>query len=1010
MKVRHQLLLSYLFISLLGGIAGFLGVKAINNIQQKFERVVQQTIPVKNELNNLQRAINNLTLCTDEVIFLQQQQQDNSSNQTKAIAQQKERELLTKINDWYLLRNEYLIALGKYENLVLKFFPEEKEYLLAIRQSSQKVWHTAQDLIIAQQKQDYDQVFVLKQQSLRQAYQDFNQVIKQAFTHEDIELQTRNDSLNLSIHRYRQIILGFTLLGLLLALAIAWLISRYILRSLENLQVAAIAIGMGNLDTRLQTAGKSEFDILARTFNKMAEDLQQANAYTLSISESLTESLVVISPKGIIQSVNQATCNLLGYSRVELMGKPPQILLAQRDSWLGNLTIDYLGTNGAISNVETTYQSKSNTEICVLFSASILVGNQGKQLGLVYVAQNITNLKQVEKDNALLAKALEHVDDAIEITDSQANYLYVNPAFTRMTGYTSSEVIGKTPGDLFRSGQHSQDFYDQIFATVQQGKIWRGLMVSKRHDKTQYDQEVTLSPILNHQGLLTHIVGVKRDISDRLKAEQALQKSEERLDLVLWGSKDGFWDWNILENQVFYSTRWKQMRGFAEEEIGNDVEECTQRIHPDDVNTFTQALEDHIAQKTPTFAIEYRTLCKDGSYIWVLDRGQAFWDETGKAIRMTGSETDITQQKQIEATLREAERRWRSLLESVQLLVVSLNSLGQVEYVNPFFLALTGYQAAEVIGKDWFTNFLPHQEQEGVQDCFVALLQQNFQPHYQNAILTKSGQERAIAWNNTLLQNEQGATIGTMSIGQDITERQMMEKTKDEFISVVSHELRTPLASIQGGLNLISSGLLEPESAKGRQVIEIVTENADRLVLLVNDILELERLKLGKVKLLLKICDAAELINKAKDLMQLLANRSGINLSVSPQPIKVNADGDRIIQVLTNLISNGIKFSPEGSTISLTVELQVESQQALFKVKDRGRGIPRDKLDSIFERFQQVDASDSRKKGGTGLGLAICRSIIEQHGGKIWVESILEVGSIFCFTLPLKLEEYNHDS
>jgi PAS domain S-box-containing protein len=664
---------------------------------------------------------------------------------------------------------------------------------------------------------------------------------------------------------------------------------RLVTPTLVFRQVTAVAIGKGNLDTRIEITTNNEFGILANTFNQMAEDLQQ----------------------------------------------------------------------------------------------------------------NTISLQKVKNHNALLAKALEHVADAIEITDGEANYLYVNLGFTKITGYTSQEVIGKTPAALFRTDRHSSDFYDEIFATVKKGENWRGLLTSKRKDGTLYDQEATLSPILNQKGLLTNIVTVKRDISDRLKAARALQNSEERLGLVLWGSKDGFWDWNVQTNQIFYSSRWKSMRGFAEHEIGSDPDECIKRVHPDDANAFTQELQDHLAQKSATFAIEYRTLCKDGSYIWIFDRGQAFWDEAGNAVRMAGLETDITQQKQVEATLREAERRWRSLLENVQLLVVNLDRFGKVEYVNPFFLELTGYKQEEVIGQDWFANFLPQEQKQEVHKCFLELLAQEFHPYYQNPILTKSGKEKAIAWNNTLLHNAQGEIVGTTSIGEDISERQMMERTKNEFISVVSHELRTPLASIQGGLNLISSGLIEPQSDKGRHVMEIVAENADRLVLLVNDILELERLKLGKVKLLPQTCNAGDLISKASEMMQLLAHRSGIALSISPRPIQVYADCDRIIQVLTNLISNGIKFAPEGSTISLTVELQEESQQVLFKVKDQGRGIPADKLDSIFERFQQVDASDSRKKGGTGLGLAICRSIIDQHRGTIWAESVLEQGSTFCFTLPI---------
>lgn len=889
MRVRYQLLLSYLFISLLGLLAGLLGLKAIADSHQRFEQIINETIPVKNELNDLQKSINDFVLCTNEIIFLKQKQQEESiSNQSFSLAKKRETEIIEQINDWRSDRNDYLTALVKYEKIVLKYFPEEQNYLRNIKKSSYKVLQISKDLIYLPPKHYSGSTTIHKQQDLEQANEELNKIIEAALRHEDLELEERTNGLYSTFDVYKNGILSFTILSLLLAVAIAFLISHYILKSLEKLKVTAVAIGKGNLDTRIEIATKNEFGILANSFNQMAENLQQTTS----------------------------------------------------------------------------------------------------------------NLKKVENHNALLATALEHVADGIEITDGEANYLYVNSAFTKITGYTSPEVMGKTPAALFRNDQHSSDFYGEMLATVEKGEIWRGLLVSKRKNGTLYDQEVTLSPILDQKGSLINIVAVKRDISDRLRAELALQKSEERLGLVLWGSKDGFWDWDVETNQIFYSTRWKSMRGFAEHEIGSDPDECIKRVHPDDANAFTQALQDHLAQKSATFAIEYRTLCKDGSYIWVFDRGQASWDEAGNTIRMTGSETDITQQKQVEATLCEAERRWRSLLENVQLLVVNLDRFGKVEYINPFFLELTGYNQEEVIGEDWFANFLPQAQRQQVHECFQEMLAQEFHPYYQNPILTKSGQERAIAWNNTLLQNVQGEIIGTISIGQDITERQMMERTKDEFISVVSHELRTPLASIQGGLNLISSGLINPQSDKGHHVIEIVTENTDRLVLLVNDILELERLKLGKVKLLRKTCNATDLICKARDVMQLLANRSRITLSVSAQPIQVYADCDRIIQVLTNLISNAIKFAPEGSTVSLTVEQQEASNQVLFQVKDQGRGIPADKLDSIFERFQQVDASDSRKKGGTGLGLAICRSIIEQHGGKIWAESVLERGSSFCFTLP----------
>ncbi|MEG4304808.1 PAS domain S-box protein [Microcoleus sp. D3_18a_C4] len=364
---------------------------------------------------------------------------------------------------------------------------------------------------------------------------------------------------------------------------------------------------------------------------------------------------------------------------------------------------------------------------------------------------------------------------------------------------------------------------------------------------------------------------------------------------------------------------------------------------------------------------------------------------------------ELQERKQAEATIREAERRWRSLLDNVQLIVVGLDIRGNVNYVNPFFLQLTGYTQPEVIGKNWFKKLLPRSIQQSLPVVFSEVLAQQYGPYYQNPILTKSGEERFIAWNNTVLQDSEGNIIGTISIGEDITERQRIEHIKDEFIGIVSHELRTPLTGIQMSLGLIKSGVYDKKPEKSRRMIEIALLDTNRLVNLVNDILDLERLDSGRAIVEKTLCKAADLMQQAVDSIQAIATQQQISLIVTPTDAEVWATGDAIVQTLTNLLSNAIKFSPADSTIHLSAENQTDF--VLFQVSDRGRGIPADKLELIFGRFQQVDASDSRERGGTGLGLAICRSIVERHGGKIWAESILGEGSTFCFTLPLRTIE-----
>ncbi|MFO0304042.1 MAG: ATP-binding protein [Pseudanabaena sp.] len=363
---------------------------------------------------------------------------------------------------------------------------------------------------------------------------------------------------------------------------------------------------------------------------------------------------------------------------------------------------------------------------------------------------------------------------------------------------------------------------------------------------------------------------------------------------------------------------------------------------------------------------------------------------------------DITQSKLNEIALQESNRRWRYLLDNVSLIVVGVTCAGEVEYINPFLLALTGYTIEEVIGKDWFSQFIPQIDQLEIREEFSSLLINDFPKYHQNAIVTKAGEERMISWNNTILRSQDNEIIGTLSIGEDITEKLKVDRIKSEFISIVSHELRTPLASIRGALGLLSSGVLANRPETAQNMLNIASSDTERLVRLVNDILDLERLESSKVKLDHNWCDVeVDLCQQAIETMQAIAIESQIEILCNIQSQQVFADQDRLVQTLVNLLSNAIKFSPPQSQVHLEAE-QI-ANEIVFRVCDRGRGIPAAQLESIFERFHQVDASDSRQMGGTGLGLAICRSIVQQHGGKIWVESVLSEGSTFSFTIPHRL-------
>ncbi len=245
---------------------------------------------------------------------------------------------------------------------------------------------------------------------------------------------------------------------------------------------------------------------------------------------------------------------------------------------------------------------------------------------------------------------------------------------------------------------------------------------------------------------------------------------------------------------------------------------------------------------------------------------------------------------------------------------------------------------------------------------------------------------------------------------RDISDRHQVDRLKDEFISIVSHELRTPLTAIRGGLGILAAGVLSDRPEKAQQMLHMALDNTERLIRLVNDILDLERLTTGRVDLALEPWPIEQLFTLAVSGVESLALEADITIQVDRLWATVLAAPDAIVQTLVNLLGNAIKFSDPGSKIWLTAAVdpdrpsESDSPSPLWlrvAVKDQGRGIPADRLELIFERFQQVDVSDSRQKGGTGLGLAICKRIVEQHGGRIWVESQVGQGSTFFFTLPL---------
>lgn len=352
--------------------------------------------------------------------------------------------------------------------------------------------------------------------------------------------------------------------------------------------------------------------------------------------------------------------------------------------------------------------------------------------------------------------------------------------------------------------------------------------------------------------------------------------------------------------------------------------------------------------------------------------------------------------------LRTAIEQSEVMLRSVADGIYGVDRAGLVTLVNPVAAQVLGYKPSELIGRhahDLFHAVQPNGDPWPEANCYVtrAVREGVVSNAEEDSYVRADG--RAIPVEVTASQTtKDGQPVGAVVVFRDITARREVDKMKDEFVSIVSHELRTPLTSIRGSLSLLAGGALGPQTPAALRMTTVALNSSIRLGQLINDILEVEQIHSGVMPMQVRSHTAREVIEDAVAQIELVALAAHITVVIESAEGMVHADGDRVQQTLINLLGNAIKFSPAYSTV--TVSTQLIGRFTEFAIRDTGRGIPPDKLDSVFKRFEQVDSSDARQHGGTGLGLAISRSIIERLGGRIWAANNVGAGATIRFTLP----------
>lgn len=632
-------------------------------------------------------------------------------------------------------------------------------------------------------------------------------------------------------------------------------------------------------------------------------------------------------------------------------------------------------------------------------------------------------LRESEARARRLALVAKHTHSGVLITDVENRIEWLNEGFTRITGYTLSEVKGKRPSELLRPIVKAY-----INEVKMQGRGVAIESINHRKSGEPYWCQVEIQPLYGEDGALTGYMSVETDISER-------KESEERYRMLMQQSVEAIYINDVESMRLMEANpTFLNLLGYSQEEMAGLRLYDFIAHEPESIDQIMS----HIVAHGATNLGERRWQRKDGTLVDV-EVSASKIQQRGKNISFVIAR-DITERKKAREKLRQAEQRYRSLFEDAPAMyLITNNEDGQpiISDCNELFLKNLGFEPAEVIGRSLIDFYTPDSQARLLGGGYESALNDSFESE-ERELVAKDGRIIPTLLRAVSERDLTGQVKGTRAMFIDITELKKAEaelaeeramlatrveertaelqaanaeltravRAKDEFLATMSHELRTPLNAILTKTEIFQEGILGSVSDRQRHSLHVIEENGRHLLSLISDVLDVAKIGAGRLDLELFTVDFGEVCQASLRLVKVLAHEKQISLELSLDTVTttLRADGRRLKQILVNLLSNAIKFTPEGGQVGL--EVTEGHGKIHFAVWDTGIGISQEGVQYIQQEadkaipFVQLDSSLSRQYEGTGLGLSLVYRLTEMHGGTVSIESQLGQGSRFTVSLP----------
>ena len=691
------------------------------------------------------------------------------------------------------------------------------------------------------------------------------------------------------------------------------------------------------------------------------------------------------------------------------------------------------------SEVEFRTLHKDGHYIWLSSSSKNYYDKNGNVVGFITLLRDITDKKRAEEKLKESEEKYRHLFEnspfSILLVDTKGNIIESNSTIEKLYGIKKEEILNKNYKEiipLFKVSELETFFEDRI-------KKILGGMITPSIEIPSYIEDGSLVWINLHSSLVKLgekklIQVILQDITERKIAEKELkklnrelehkviertkelEKSEKKFRQIFESIPDLFF--LVDENTTVIDYRGKREEFFISPE--QFLSYKLSEILPSNLGKMTKEyVSITISSKQPQI-LEYSLPMKGKDQYY--EARLLFFTENRVAIFIR----NITERKRVEEALREEKNRAQKYLDIAAVMLVIVNAKEEVNLINQKGCEILGYEQKEIVGKNWFDNFIPERDRNEVKSVFQELIAGKVEPveYFENPILTNNNEERIIAWHNTILNDEKGNIIGTLSSGEDITERKKAEQQikeseeklreqnmelrrldelKNDFITIAAHELKTPMVSITGYTDYILTHYKDLDFEIRKDLL-LIQKNSQRLNLLIEKLLDVMKIDAKKMEIIREEKNIYEIIENCVEELSFQINDKKLNVIVDVQKdLYLKVDSNRIYEVFSNLFLNAVKFTLNGGNIEISAK-KIKNQ-FLFKVRNDGKGLSIRDISKLFKKFEVIEkesADHINRKKGLGLGLYISKGVVEAHGGKIWGTSKgKDKGAEFYFTLPI---------